>query len=383
MALILQLRTSPEDTVTPLINGQPLAPATPRTALPALLELQADPLEAGKRLTHALGGAALLDRLAGDPAGLLLIDADDGARSIPWEYAALPDRQLLAVQFAVLRLVDRPAAPPTSGPLNFVALAADPLVNEKGEAREGYRLQVEHEVREMRRVLQQSGVALQAQRVPPVKAALKRALLRGPALLHLTCHGAVVNTPSGPLAILLLEDADGKEDRLLGSDLVTMPPRGVLQGVVLSACHTAQGSAADLAYALVQNGVPFALGMQGAYPDDLSDDLAVAFYETLLAGLSVGEALRQARHTLLMARPAAAPAAGPQPRTVRCGPPVQRRQARGNGERHGRRGQDGPGGGLCRALCVALAAGRAHGEFCQRRGQRRRLPRGPAARPAG
>ncbi len=306
MALILQLRTSPEEAITALIDGQPLAVPTPRQALPALAELQADPLEVGKRLTQALGGAALLDRLEADPDRLLLIDADEGARSIAWEYAALPDRQLLAVQFAVLRLVDRAAAPAASGPLNFVALAADPLVDAQGQPREGYRLQVENELREVRRVLQASGIALQAQRVPPVKAALKRALLRGPAILHLTCHGNVINTPSGPLAILLLEDADGQADPLLGSDLVTMPPRGVLQGVLLSACHTAQGTQADLAYALVQNGVPFALGLQGAFPDKLSDDLAVAFYETLLAGCSVAEALRQARHTLLMAHPASA-----------------------------------------------------------------------------
>ncbi len=99
-----------------------------------------------------------------------------------------------------------------------------------------------------------------------MKAALKRALLRGPAILHLTCHGAVINTPTGPMATLLLEDADGQEDRLLGSDLVAMPPRGVLQGVMLSACHTAQGTAADLAHALVRSGVPFALGMQGLFP---------------------------------------------------------------------------------------------------------------------
>lgn len=306
MALILQLRTSSEEEITPLIAGESLTAPTPRAALPVLAELQADPLEVGKRLTQALGGAALFERLAGDPEGLLWIDADEGARTIPWEYAALPDRQLLAVRYPVLRLVDRLAAPPAPGPLNFVALAADPLVDAQGQPRENYRLQVDHELREVRRILQASGLALQAQRVPPLKAALKRALLRGPALLHLTCHGTVVTTPGGPLAILLLEDADGKEDRLLGSDLVLMPPRGVLQGVVLSACHAAQGTEADLAYALVRNGVPFALGMQGAFPDPLSDELAVAFYETLLAGFSVAEALRQARQTLFMNSPEAA-----------------------------------------------------------------------------
>jgi hypothetical protein len=56
-----------------------------------------------------------------DPDRLLLIDADDGAHSIAWEFSALPNRQLLATQYAALRLVDQPAAPPVSGPLNFTA----------------------------------------------------------------------------------------------------------------------------------------------------------------------------------------------------------------------------------------------------------------------
>jgi hypothetical protein len=39
MALIVQLRTSPDQTVTPLVAGHPLAASTPLTTLPALIEL--------------------------------------------------------------------------------------------------------------------------------------------------------------------------------------------------------------------------------------------------------------------------------------------------------------------------------------------------------
>ncbi len=61
---------------------------------------------------------------------------------------------------------------------------------------------------------------------------------------------------------------------------------------------TATGSQANLARALALNGVPFAIGMQESFPDPLSDDLAVALYDSLFSGLSIGEALRQARMSL-------------------------------------------------------------------------------------
>ena len=87
-----------------------------------------------------------------------------------------------------------------------------------------------------------------------------------------------------------------------------MPPAGVLRLVLLSACHSAATDRhatdaagmpqADLARALVHNGVPAAIGMQGSFPDALSDDLAVTLYEFLLDGHPLSEALRQVRQTL-------------------------------------------------------------------------------------
>ena len=94
---------------------------------------------------------------------------------------------------------------------------------------------------------------------------------------------------------------------LPGPDLVDLPPPGVLRLVLLSACHTAAPEVGDatLARALVRNGLPAAVGMQGRFPDPLSDELAVALYEFLLAGHTLAESLRQAR-LALAPRPAAA-----------------------------------------------------------------------------
>ncbi len=205
------------------------------------------------------------------------------------------------LSYAVLRLVDRESDPaPAPDTLQFVILGADPLADEQGRPRAGYRLRIDEELRAVRRALAASGVDLLARRVPPTRDALRRALRLGPAILHLTCHGDVVQGKDGPLAVLLLEDPDGGAARLLGPDLIALPRPGVLRLALLSACHTARpaGGDATLARALVQNGVPAAIGTQGAFLDPLSDELAAALYEYLLVGHSLAEALRQARLAL-------------------------------------------------------------------------------------
>ncbi len=107
------------------------------------------------------------------------------------------------------------------------------------DTRESYRLDLDNELRAIRRTLADSGCALNARRIPPTAADLRRALRFGPALLHLTCYGNVITIDDKPMAMLSFEDRDGKLDIYKGSDLITLPPRGVLRGVLLSACKTA------------------------------------------------------------------------------------------------------------------------------------------------
>ena len=97
--------------------------------------------------------------------------------------------------------------------MNFIALAADPLVDEGGNPREGYRLDLDNEMRAIRETLQNSGKNLTARRIPPTREHLNRALRQGPAVLHLTCHGNVVDTPTGKMAVLALENKDGSITR--------------------------------------------------------------------------------------------------------------------------------------------------------------------------
>ncbi len=300
MAVILHLTTE-NRAVTPFAEGEPLAPPTPLDDLPDLQTIQANPYDRGQALFRALGGDALLARLDADPEEVLLLALDPEAESVPWEFAALAqERELLAIRYGLLRLVDRDAPPPPTGDaLHFIALAADPLVDQQGHPREGYRLGFDRELPLVQQALARSGKSVVARRIPPTKRALRQALRRGPAWLHISAHGDIIETDRGPVAVLFLEDQDGQEERLLGPDLVRMAPRGVLRLALLSACHTADGDEARLARALVLNGVPAAVGMQGPFPDSGSGPLAEALYDSLLAGLDLAEAMRQARQRLL------------------------------------------------------------------------------------
>ena len=298
MTVMLALRADDAGRLVASLDGQVLS-ATPLDALPSLAMLQADAVHLGRRLMDALGGASLVQRLENDADRLLLLDCDARADAIAWEFAALDDDTFLAVRFGLLRVLNTSALPaPANAPLNFVFLGADPLVDQSGNPREGHRLGIEKEWRDIHRTLRNSGIALDAQRVPPTERKLQDALRRGPAILHLTCHGSIIHTADGAMAVLHLEDENGKDAPLRGNLLATMPPRGVLRLVLLSACHTAEGRDSDIARLLVTSGVPFAIGMQGEFLDALSEPFAVALYDTLLAGQSLAEALRQARQAI-------------------------------------------------------------------------------------
>ncbi len=314
MPVELTLTVDAQENLIAACEGVQLAPPTPLASLPALTPESNpyfyDARGLGAQLYAALGGDALRDRLDASWPRVLYLTTDDRAAALPWEYACMGD-DFLALHYGCLRRVTplRPIAPAPDGPLHFLALAADPLVDERG-APVTQRLAVEREFAQIEATLRRSNAALDARRVPPTIAHLQRALRQGPALLHLSCHGSVETilergTPRRR-ALLQLEDPNGAPQYLRGDRLVDMAPPGVLRLVVFSACLTsasAQGAAAapgaaayaNLARAMVVAGTPAAVGMQGLFPDPLSDEFAAALYDYLLAGQDLAEALRQAR----------------------------------------------------------------------------------------
>lgn len=248
MAITLKLRAEADELVVSFDDQ------TVKTALdkiPAITSLQADPFTHGQVLTAALGGEEMLQRLADDSDNLILLDCDDTADAFAWEFATLADRQFLCVKAGMLRVINKTSEVLKTSEvstLNFIALAADPLVDEGGNPRNGYRLDLDNEMRSIRETLQNSGKNLTAKRIPPTREELYKALRKGPAILHLSCHGNVVPTEYGPMAMLALEKNDGSIDAFLGSELMNTK-RGILRMVVLSACKTATGTEANLARA--------------------------------------------------------------------------------------------------------------------------------------
>jgi len=231
MAIILKLGVDEGQLVVTFDNQ---IVKTALDTLPAIDRLQADPFTNGQVLTAALGGDEMLKRLDKDSDNLILLDCDDKADSFAWEFATLRDRQFLCVKAGMLRTVQTQTSEffknsdVLNSPLNFIALAADPLVDESGKPREGYRLDLDNEMRSIRETLQNSGKNLTGRRIPPTREHLNRALRQGPAVLHLTCHGNVVDTPTGKLAVLTLENKDGSIDPLTGADLLNMSPPCVM-----------------------------------------------------------------------------------------------------------------------------------------------------------
>jgi hypothetical protein len=80
-------------------------------------------------------------------------------------------------------------------------------VDAHGRARDTYRLDILAEMRQIERALAASGRDVIGQRLAPTADALQTALSRSPrALLHLSCHGDLIQTDHGPQPVLHLED---------------------------------------------------------------------------------------------------------------------------------------------------------------------------------
>lgn len=323
MAVKLQVYVTEEDMLVAAVGKKVLAQTPWGDVGGNPTGEQADEVRRG--LYAALGGEALQAKLDSDDEHLLLLVLDDYTAEIPWEYAVCPDGDFLGCQVGLLRLV--PEAPKVKagtggGPVRLVVLSADPLVadDEANTPRQGYKLDIESEIDALKSDLAGSESGVVAQRIPPTHAALRKGLSRGPAILHLSCHGMVVTPPAPeasatdeeesdteesdeevaepqPEAMLLLENEDGRAIRLTGQELRRLPEPGVLRLVVLSACQSAK-SDANLARALVRAGIPAAVGMQDTFPDRLSGVFAATMYSALLEGQPLSRALRRTRIAL-------------------------------------------------------------------------------------
>jgi hypothetical protein len=136
--------------------------------------------------------------------------------------------------------------------------------------------------------------------VPPTLAALREALTREPAIVHVLCHG--VSGPAG--SALVLEGPAGEAQAVDGPALrdairgAAAPPRLV----VLSACESAAADAAQgfvsLASLLVRDRVDAVLAMREAVSVSTARAFCAHFYARLFAHGVLDRAVNEARATV-------------------------------------------------------------------------------------
>ncbi len=297
------------------MDGQRLADFEPAALLVdqplfSTRPMPADPVVYGQRLWAALGGEALGTALTGrqapDLASLLALHTDDPElQAIPWEYLHDGTDFLIFRTLLVREIPDvpLPASPDPAQPWRLVAMGSDPLVQEVRDPATRLltdyapmrRLQVVRELDLLRDTLlrQNPPLPVRWQRIAPTAQALTDDLATSePLLFHYTGHGDVADGQP----ILCFDDGTGCMDARPVPDLAANVC-GLVYCAFLNACRTADSRepGANLALALVQNGVPVVLGTQYQVLDTAASIFAQTFYRFLLAGQHPAQALYRAR----------------------------------------------------------------------------------------
>ncbi|MCB0068322.1 MAG: SUMF1/EgtB/PvdO family nonheme iron enzyme, partial [Caldilineaceae bacterium] len=233
----------------------------------------------------------------------LQIDPPDLA-ALPWE--ALHDgRGFLALgdDFSVIRTLPRsqPARPLASGaPLRIVAAAADPT-----DASPTLDQALERErVMQALAPLQAVGLAQITWLENATVKALYTALQEDADIFYFSGHGGFEPERGGGL--LLLAGEAGGAQPVDASDLTSLlAKRADLRLAILNTDLSAHGDATApaLAAALMQAGLPAAIGMQGTISDTGAIRFAQRLFDALARGRTVGAAVQAARRELAAAEP--------------------------------------------------------------------------------
>ncbi|TVR22656.1 MAG: CHAT domain-containing protein, partial [Anaerolineaceae bacterium] len=234
---------------------------------------------------------------------LLVLSNDDDQpdkllERVPWEYLHTGD-YFLATRHHILRALPESQRREWHGNadvLHIHALLSDPARTNNR------RIWVRRAWHTLRDTADHSGRAVNLERIiPPTLGTLSDRLSADTAnLIHLLCHGGVAIGGNGD-AILVLQDKLGDEKMVSAAEFIDSV-RGRALMVLLNACRSADvgyGEMSNLAYALVRDAVPYALGMQFDMAEYAVLPLATTFYSLLLRGYTIEEAVRQARISIL------------------------------------------------------------------------------------
>ena len=227
---------------------------------------------------------------------LLLVIDDPLVAAIPWEYLRDIEGRLLASRLTLVRAVSEAHhhdALDFTRPLHLVALPVSPIDDPRLLDTEG---EWEHVVS----AVSFQGKALTLTRVrPPTLERLERTLTaERMTLVHFMGHS---DSRDGK-GLLAFEDARGRSHLIEAADFAETLAATNIVLVMLNSCRSALAwdwtSFGNIARGLVREGIPYALGMQFVLPDDAALALSQAFYDFLLQGRSIEEAVRRTRRAL-------------------------------------------------------------------------------------
>jgi hypothetical protein len=261
-----------------------------------------DPITYGKAVYQALfpPESAALHELEAQPGRILLVSTDDTIESIPWEYAygvygADDVETFLVLACHVVRGLqpDQRIEPPKmDGGLHIVAIPSNPLEQELPP------LDIDAEWIRLKEIIQDvaSAISLERARPPTIDQMRRLVANQRNRVVHFMGHGGQHETG----AILCFEKENGELHPVTAREFV-MRVRGSVFLVTLNACISATPGPtffSNLAAALVRQKTPYALGMRLSIHDDDARSFSRTFYSELANGVSVEEALFQARLTL-------------------------------------------------------------------------------------
>ncbi len=234
------------------------------------------------------------------PERILLVSTDDTIDSIPWEYAygrygGDDVENFLVLSCHVVRglpLDQRIEPPKMDGGLHIVAIPSNPLEQELP------LLDIDAEWMRLKEIIGDlpSAISLERARPPTIEQARRLVANQHNRVVHFMGHGGQHETG----AILCFEKENGDLHLVTAREFVKRVSGSVFL-VTLNACVSATPgptSFSNLAAALVRQKTPYALGMRLSIDDDDARTFSRTFYSELASGISVEEALLQARLTL-------------------------------------------------------------------------------------
>ena len=268
-------------------------PPTGTNHLPQFLN---DPVIYGQAIYRALflSGTLAQHTLDSTSERILLVATDHNLDAVAWEYAYGPNDFIVLDHPFVRGLpTDQRVDPPVldSG-LHIVGVPSHPLDKQVPP------LNIEGEWERLKEIIRELPFAITLERTRPPTLEQVRGLVANQRnrIVHFMGHGG--QHEAG--AMLSFEQYDGGLDPVSARDFIRCV-RDTVFLVTLNACVSAapeQTPFGNLASALVQQKIPYALGMRFSITDEDALTFSRVFYGDLARGTPVEEAMLQARVAL-------------------------------------------------------------------------------------